>query len=55
MIDQRNTEECGIFQPFWLLAAIFTREIKCRISVAKVGFNKKTALFGCKFDYKFKE
>ena len=37
----KKTEECGIFQPFVLLAVIFTPEIESRISVAKAGFNKK--------------
>jgi hypothetical protein len=39
----KKTEECGIFQPFGLLAAIFTGEIECRISMAKSGFNKEKA------------
>jgi hypothetical protein len=50
-----KTEECGIFQPFGLLGAIFTGETECRISVTKGEFNKKKALFACKFDLKFKE
>ena len=37
----KKTEECGIFQPFVLLGAIFTREIKSRISVSKAGLKKK--------------
>ena len=49
----KKTEECGIFQPFGLLRAIFTRETEYRISVAKAGFNKKMALFGCRFEVKF--
>ena len=51
----KKTEECGIFQPFGLLGAIFTREIESRISVAKPGFNKKKAVFACNFELKFKE
>ena len=54
--DRSNKrEECGIFQPFGLLGKIFTRENECRIYVAKAGFNKKKAVFACKFDLKFKE
>jgi len=51
----KKTEEWGIFQPFVLLGAIFTREIQSRISVAKAEFKKKKALFVCKFDLNFKE
>jgi len=40
---------------FGLLDAMFTREIESRISVAKAGFNKEKALFGCTLDKKFKE
>ena len=44
--DRSNKrEECGIFQPFGLIGAIFTREIEYRISVANAGFNKKMAVF----------
>ena len=39
-----KTEECGIFEPFGLLVAVFTREIESRFFVAKAGFNKKKAL-----------
>ena len=46
----KKTEHCGIFQTFGMLCAIFTREIESRISVIKAGFNKKKALFACKFD-----
>jgi len=54
--DRTNkTEECGIFQPFGLLGAIFTREIESRIDVTKAGYNKKKAIFVCKFYLKFKE
>jgi len=43
----KETKECGIFQPFGLLGAIFKGEIESRISVAKAGFNKKQVLFSC--------
>jgi hypothetical protein len=39
--SSNKTEECGLFQQSVLLAAIFTGEIECRISVAKAGFHKK--------------
>ena len=55
MIEQKQTEECGIFQPFGLLGVIFTRDIESRIAVAKARFNKMKAIFACKFDLKFKE
>ena len=51
----KKTEECGIFQPFWLSAGIFTHETESRISVAKAEFNKRKALFACKFELNFKE
>jgi hypothetical protein len=51
----KKTEECGIFQPFGLLGAIFTREIESWISVTKAGFYKKKAVFACRFNLKFKE
>jgi len=41
----KKTEECGIFQPFGLLDAIFTREIEFRISMTKAGFNRNKAAF----------
>ena len=41
----KKTEECGLFQPFGLLGAIFTRKTESSVSVAKAGFNKKAALF----------
>jgi len=41
----KKTEECGIFQPFGFLGAIFTREIESRIFVAKAEFNENKALF----------
>jgi len=31
----KKTEECGIFQTYWLLGAIFTREIEYRLSSDK--------------------
>jgi len=46
----KKTEECVLFQPFVLLGAIFPREIESTISVEKVGFNKKKALFAFKLD-----
>jgi hypothetical protein len=51
----KKTGECGIFQPFWLIAAIFTGEIEYRISVAKARFNKKKTLNSCNFELKFNE
>jgi hypothetical protein len=51
----KKREECGIFQPFELLSAIFTREIESRISLAIAKFSKKKALFACKFELKFKK
>jgi hypothetical protein len=51
----KKTEECEIFQSFGLLGAIFTREIESRIAVTKAGYDKKKAIFACKFDLKFKE
>jgi len=39
----KETEECGIFQKFGLLGAIFTREIEYNISVTKAGINKNNA------------
>jgi hypothetical protein len=51
----KKTEECGIFQPFGLLGAIFMCETECRIYVAKTGFNKKKAIFACNFEVKFNE
>jgi len=46
----KKTEESGIFQPFVLLGAIFTRETESQLSVAKAGFNKKKALFAWNID-----
>ena len=51
----KKTEECGIFKPFWLSAGIFRHEIESRISVANAEFNKRKALFACKFELNFKE
>jgi hypothetical protein len=53
--SSNKTENFVIFQPFGLLGTIFTHEIQSLISVAEAGFNKKKALFACKFDLKFKE
>jgi len=48
-IDKKN-EQCGIFQSFGLLGAIFIREVESRIFVIKAGFNNEKALFICKFE-----
>jgi len=46
----KKTEESGIFQPFGLLGAIFTRGTEPRLSVTKAGFNKKKGLFAWNFE-----